>query len=322
LKKVIIPFILSLFWITFLFNFSDATDRKGVLKDSKNPITVKSLSMTENNIEQQKPSDPKDGLLVAASPEKKCIYCDLPIPINAHVCAKCGRDQRWYFNYVRIGDVFLLISILISVFIVYYSHKNLKEIQSEHVKASQAFERARAAEDKVEDSRSQLQKEIKKGDEDVARIGSLVREVETEIVKANQEVLNIKEKVKKESERVAKVEESQEQSTLVKTIIHKKSSNLSEDILRGQVHKVMGPYTLTLPPAKVGLSGTFRAGVSATFSVKARQEDLIILGGTSLSNGNKISSDGSTGAMIKLVCLNPNTWEDEGSNSTFIDGGK
>lgn len=275
--------------------------------------------MSANGIEQ----DSKPEMKSAALPEtggKRCYYCAQSIPVEAKVCSECGRNQRRLLNYGR--DILFLVSILISFGMVYVSYSNLEETRKEGVKATEAYRKATAAENKIEEDTKRLQLDIKKGEDDVIRIGLLLKEVETEILQAKKELRDIKEKASKESQRIGKVEILQDQATLVKTIVHDKSSTLSEDTLRGQVHLIMGPYTLTLPSARMGLSGTFIAGAQGVISLKAGPKDHIRLSGTPLANGQKISSMGDTGAKIDLMCLTPNTWETANSNSIFIDGGK
>jgi len=258
---------------------------------------------------------------LATSTEKNCLYCNLSMPIQANVCSKCNRDQRWYFNYLRIGDILLLVSLLISFGMMYLSYSNFQVAKIERDKASEALRRASAAEDKVTAGMQHLQHDIENRSEDVRRIESRVKEVVIEISKTKNELKGINKRVEKESDRVARVERDQEESTLVKIIKHGKSSELSEDALRGQIHQIMGPYTLTLPPAKVGLSGTFSAGVEGVFSLKAGRNDRIILHGVPLPTGNKITSMGVIEAKISLVCISDNVWDSLGETAIFADGG-
>ena len=112
---------------------------------------------------------------------KKCKYCDMPMPRLARVCVHCNRDQRWYLNYFRRGDLLLLIFILLSLGLVYFSQENLRESREERIKAGEALQRSLSAEDLVKSAQQELEKLKLSGEEgrkEVDRITSLVREAE------------------------------------------------------------------------------------------------------------------------------------------------
>lgn len=110
------------------------------------------------------------------------------------------------------------------------------------------------------------------------------------------------------------------QTRLLEIVSHDKDSDVTESTMQGNIHRVMGAYTLTLPPARPGLHGLFVAQVASVFSIKASPNDHILLGGNELPKGNKISSDGYNSDHVYLRCLNANTWEAEASG-LFTDGG-
>jgi len=136
--------------------------------------------MAENGKQQEHPDV---GKIVpqATGSGKKCRYCDMPMPRLARVCVHCNRDQRWYLNYFRRGDLLLLIFILVSLALVYFSHENYLELREERVKAGEAFQRALSAEDIGKKAQQELEKLKLSGEEgrkEVDRITSLVKEAE------------------------------------------------------------------------------------------------------------------------------------------------
>jgi hypothetical protein len=127
--------------------------------------------------------EPAIGKIVpqSAGSGKKCKYCDMPLPRLARVCAHCRRDQRWYLNYFRRGDIILLIFILVSLVLVYFSYENLRKSGEERVKASEALQQALSAEDIVKKAQQEIEKLKLAGEEgkkEVEKIGSLVKDAE------------------------------------------------------------------------------------------------------------------------------------------------
>ena len=142
--------------------------------------------MIEENKELQRTPESEDTAAQVTPCEKKSTYCNTPMPVHARVCASCNRDQRWYLNYFRIGDLLLLVSILISFGMVLFSYWNFHESREERVKASDALQRASKAEDLVkqgEQQLKQLQVVTNEGRKEVVRITSLVKEAETKLTK-------------------------------------------------------------------------------------------------------------------------------------------
>ena len=131
----------------------------------------------------KKQEHPDFGKIVpqATDSGKKCKYCDMPMPRLARVCFHCNRDQRWFSNYFRSGDVLLLIFILVSLALVYAFHENFLESREERGKAGEALQRALSAEDLVKKAEQELEKLKRSGEEgrkEVDRITSLVKEAE------------------------------------------------------------------------------------------------------------------------------------------------
>ena len=137
--------------------------------------------MMEKNGKPQEHPDIGKIVPQATGSGKKCKYCDMPMPRLARVCVHCSRDQRWYLNYFRRGDLLLLIFILGSLALVYFSHENFLEMREERGKAGEALQRALSAEDIVKKAQQELEKLKLSGEEgrkEVARITSLVKDAE------------------------------------------------------------------------------------------------------------------------------------------------
>jgi hypothetical protein len=137
--------------------------------------------MSKETDEQR--AGPAVGKIVpqATGSGKRCKYCDMPMPRLARVCAHCQRDQRWYLNYFRRGDILLMIFILVSFVLVYFSYENLRESREERSKAGEAFQRGLSAEDIVQKAQQELEKLKLSGEEgrkEVDRITNLVKEAE------------------------------------------------------------------------------------------------------------------------------------------------
>jgi len=89
----------------------------------------------------------------------------------------------------------------------------------------------------------------------------------------------------------------------------------------GADHLVIGAYTDTLPAAVIGMHARFMATTAAVFSLDSNAADQFRLGGSLLTAGYKISSDGALGAECEVVCRAANIWEVINTNCVFIDGG-
>jgi len=90
----------------------------------------------------------------------------------------------------------------------------------------------------------------------------------------------------------------------------------------GQIHRVTGAYTLTLPTGAAGMNGTFRATTASTFSVKAGADDHFILLGTALTDGDKITSIGGAGDTVSIYWDDVvSAWIADSMNALFTDGG-
>ncbi len=131
-------------------------------------------------------AQPEVGKIVpqAAGSGKKCKYCDMPMSRLARVCVHCGRDQRWFWNYFRRGDLLLFVFILVSIALVYFAHENLRESREERIKAGEALQSVRSVEDIVKNAQQELEKLKLSGEEgkkEVGRIAALVKEAEAKL---------------------------------------------------------------------------------------------------------------------------------------------
>jgi hypothetical protein len=134
-------------------------------------------------------------------------------------------------------------------------------------------------------------------------------------------IAKIQNEAEQQKKELQTLERNFEKSRFVQIISHDGNLDLSESDMKGYTHRVMGPYTLTLPPAKLGLSGYFVSQVADAFSIKAGPNDQIVLAGTELPKGNKITSDGYNSVSIYLRCLEVNKWEASSASGLFVDGG-
>jgi len=90
----------------------------------------------------------------------------------------------------------------------------------------------------------------------------------------------------------------------------------------GNLHRITGAFTVTVPAAVVGMSATFRATTAAAFSVDCNGADHFeLFDGTVLTAGHKITSGGTKNEFVTVVCESANTWIIVGINGVFTDGG-
>ena len=100
------------------------------------------------------------------------------------------------------------------------------------------------------------------------------------------------------------------------------TGNVTAAQMKGQTHKVTGAYVMSLPTAVAGYNATFFASTAAAFSVDVlTATDIIILNGTPLAAGNKITSDGTLGAKVYIECTEAGYYRATSILGVFIDGG-
>ena len=102
---------------------------------------------------------------------------------------------------------------------------------------------------------------------------------------------------------------------------HSASEAATAATMYGNNHLVVGAYTVTLPAAVLGMSAKFRATTAAVMTLDCQAADSFVLGGTTLTAGNKIATDGSLGVEFEVICLVANRWTVRNITGTVIDGG-
>jgi hypothetical protein len=100
------------------------------------------------------------------------------------------------------------------------------------------------------------------------------------------------------------------------------SRNISAFEMRGQTLVVTGAYTLSLPSAEVGNKCTIVASTAAVYSVDvAVGTDVIVLNGTALTAGNKVTSDGTINNEMEIECRIAGRYHIKSTVNLAIDGG-
>ena len=102
---------------------------------------------------------------------------------------------------------------------------------------------------------------------------------------------------------------------------HSATEAVTAATLYGGEHLITGAYTVTLPAAVLGMGAPFRCTTAAVASIDCNAADAFVLGGTALTAGNKITSDGTAGAELELICLVANRWSVRNVTGVWIDGG-
>lgn len=78
--------------------------------------------------------------------------------------------------------------------------------------------------------------------------------------------------------------------------------------------------TVTLPAVSIGMSVCVYSTTAAAVHVDANASDRIILDGTALADGDKVSSASGAGDFICLVAESANGWLAMGRSGTWADG--
>ncbi len=92
----------------------------------------------------------------------------------------------------------------------------------------------------------------------------------------------------------------------------------------GQTHICAFARTYTLPPAALGMNAKFRVTGAVAVSIDTDATgtaDAIILDGTELTAGNKITSDSVAYTEVYLECVIADHWSAYTINGVWIDGG-
>jgi hypothetical protein len=99
---------------------------------------------------------------------------------------------------------------------------------------------------------------------------------------------------------------------------HDETEGATAATMYGNVHKITGAYTVTLPAAVVGMSGIFRATTAAEFSLDCDGSDHFeAFDGTVGGAGKKLTSSGAKNEWLSVYCEVANTWIVIGQNGVF-----
>jgi len=108
----------------------------------------------------------------------------------------------------------------------------------------------------------------------------------------------------------------------VKLLTNSETGAIAAADMYGQIHRVTGAYTLTLPAGAIGMNATFRATTASTFSIKAGESDNFIMLGVALDDADKITSVGNAGDTVSIYWDDTvSSWIADSMNCLFTDGG-
>jgi len=106
------------------------------------------------------------------------------------------------------------------------------------------------------------------------------------------------------------------------TTSHAATEAVTAATMYGNVHKVTGAYTVTLPAAVVGMRGYFRASTAAVFSIDTNAADHFEdYEGTVYAAGEKLTSGGTKNEAVEIYCESANTWIVKWQRGVFFNGG-
>ncbi len=112
------------------------------------------------------------------------------------------------------------------------------------------------------------------------------------------------------------------QYNMYAVVTYNATGNIATTALRGQVGKITGAYTLSLPTATVNYHGSFFASTAAVFSIDVlTATDITILDGVALAAGHKVTSDGTLGATVFIECTEAGYYRATSILGVFADGG-
>ena len=98
-------------------------------------------------------------------------------------------------------------------------------------------------------------------------------------------------------------------------------ATLSSTQLKGHLVTMSQVGTINLPACFVGANATFYSTAANAVSVNPDDNDLIVLDGTPLHDGDKITSASTAGDFVTLVCDTTTGWRVIGRSGTWTDGG-
>lgn len=96
---------------------------------------------------------------------------------------------------------------------------------------------------------------------------------------------------------------------------------LSSTQCKGHLVTITQTATITLPACFVGACVTVYSTAANAVSVDPNASDRIVLDGTALDDGDKITSASGAGDFATLICDDANGWRVVGRSGTWTDGG-
>jgi hypothetical protein len=90
------------------------------------------------------------------------------------------------------------------------------------------------------------------------------------------------------------------------------------------IHEISSAGTVTLPAVAAALYGSrviVMVTAAVAVSIDPNASDRIVLSGTALVDGNKITNDSSAGSFVELYCDGVNGWRTLSIGGNWIDGG-
>jgi hypothetical protein len=90
------------------------------------------------------------------------------------------------------------------------------------------------------------------------------------------------------------------------------------------IHEISSAGTVTLPAVTAALYGarmTVMVTAAVAVSIDPNGSDRIVLAGTALTDGNKITNDSTAGSFVELYCDGANGWRTLNVGGGWIDGG-
>ena len=101
---------------------------------------------------------------------------------------------------------------------------------------------------------------------------------------------------------------------------HAASHTISAAEQKGGMHYITAAGTVTLAAIASGDNVDFAVSAAVVGSIDPNASDTILLDGVSLDAGDKITSDGTQGSVVRLTYYGANTWYAT-TDGTWSDGG-
>ena len=86
-------------------------------------------------------------------------------------------------------------------------------------------------------------------------------------------------------------------------VTHNATEGTAASQMKGQFHVVTGAYTISIPTVAIGHQADFMASTAAQMCIDVTTgTDILILNGTALTAGNKVCTDGTINAQLRVKC--------------------